>query len=563
MLHLHPTVTILVLATLLLSACQPIVAPEPQAAAPAFHTEIFATGAPLHGTNGIYFGPDGNLYIGCIGAQQIVVIDPESGEVIKRLGAEVGVTSPDDLVFGPDGSLYWTNLMTGEVVRLAPDGTVTKQQIALGVNPITFSDDGRLFVALDFMGDALYELDPELVAPPRLLAEKLGFLNAFDFGPDGYLYGPIYTQGKFVRIDVDADPVTIETVADGFATPVAAKFNPEGELYVLDQARGEVVHIDMETGEKTVIAKLPVGLDNLAFTPDGRLFVSHNDQGYIFEVNADGTARTVIQGGMAASSGVAVLMQDGVETIWVASIFSLNDFDAQSGQPGGFVEHNAMTVAADGENLVLSSWFANVVEIWNPATGEAIATYHDFAVPINAMRFQGDLIVAELGTASVVRVNGADPTQRTPLITNMAVPAGLAATADDLWVGDFATGQVLQLVAEGKPLAEPRTVATGLAAPEGLAATADGRLLVVESGAQRLSAIDLATGQVTPIAEGLALGAPGWPTMPPTGTFSGVALDAAGTIYVTGDIDNVLYRIVPPTSITASRTHHFRYIRAE
>jgi sugar lactone lactonase YvrE len=104
---------------------------------------------------------------------------------------------------------------------------------------------------------------------------------------------------------------------------------------------------------------------------------------------------------------------------------------------------------------------------------------------------------------------------------------------------------VLQLVAGGKVLPEPELIATGLVTPEGLAITDDGQLLVVESSVHRLSAIDLETGEVTPVAEDLALGAPGWPGLPPTATFNGVALDAAGVIYVAGDIDNVLYRIAP------------------
>lgn len=534
----------LLLVALLIRACQPTAARKPEAA-PLLQTEVLAKGAPFHTANGLFFGPDSNLYIASTGGQEIIVMNPETGAILKRLGQEVGVTSPDDLTFGPDGSLYWTNLLTGEVRRLAPDGAMSRQQVALGVNPITFSADGRLFVALDFFGDAFYELDPALIEPPRLLAEKLGFLNAFDFGPDGYLYGPLYSQGKFVRIDVNADPVVIKTIADGFEAPVAAKFDAEGRLYVLDQATGEVLHLNVKTGERRVIATLPPGIDNLAFDAHDRLYVSHATQAYIFEVMADGTVRTVSPGGMTGPGGIALIPQHGVETLYVANMMALNPFDPQTGQPGPFVERNAFTVSPDGANLLLTSWFANVVEIWNPATGAAVATYHDFAVPINAVRFQGDLIVAELGTASVVRVNRADPTQRVTLASKLGVPAGLAATADDLWVSDFATGQVLQLVAAGETLRKPVTVATDLVTPEGLAVAADGRLLVVESSAHRLSAIDLATGQVTPLAEELALGAPGLPGMPPTWTFNGVAVDSTGTIYVTGDIDNVLYRLAP------------------
>jgi hypothetical protein len=44
--------------------------------------------------------------------------------------------------------------------------------------------------------------------------------------------------------------------------------------------------------------------------------------------------------------------------------------------------------------------------------------------------------------------------------------------------------------------------------PEGLAWDQNGGLLVVETGASRLSRINLSTGEVTYIAEGLKLGQP-------------------------------------------------------
>ena len=112
-----------------------------------------------------------------------------------------------------------------------------------------------------------------------------------------------------------------------------------------------------------------------------------------------------------------------------------------------------------------------------------------------------------------------------------------------MWASDWASGQVLQIIADGKPLAKPVPVATGLSFPEGLAVAADGNLLVVETGEGRLSSIDLKTGAVRTVAQDLELGAPGPEGMPPTWTFNGVAVDSGGTIYVTGDKTNVLYRL--------------------
>lgn len=125
-------------------------------------------------------------------------------------------------------------------------------------------------------------------------------------------------------------------------------------------------------------------------------------------------------------------------------------------------------------------------------------------------------------------------------MTSLPVPTGLATDGEDLWVADWALGIVLQIADDGEYLEEPIPVATGLAGPEGLAVSPDGGLLVVESFLHRVSHVDLGTGAVTPLVEGLALGAPGPPTMPPIWTFDGIAVGPSGAVYVSA---HGLYRI--------------------
>lgn len=129
---------------------------------------------------------------------------------------------------------------------------------------------------------------------------------------------------------------------------------------------------------------------------------------------------------------------------------------------------------------------------------------------------------------------------------NVFVPAGLAASGDTLWVADLATGIVWQVGFDGKSPLPPVPVAFDLMMPEGLALDLDGSLLVVEAGAGRLSRIDLTTGVVSVLADGLELGALAIPGgTPPTFQFIGVTVGPSGAIYFTGDVTNVLYRIWP------------------
>jgi sugar lactone lactonase YvrE len=513
--------------------------------------ETFVEGAAIHGANGIIFDSQDRLHIASVVGREIVIMDPESGAIIDRIGPERGVEGPDDLIFDADGTLYWTSLLTGEVGRLSPDGEKRGQSVSPGVNPITISDDGRLFVALDFLGDALYELDPALEEPPRLVAESLGWMNGMDWGPDGFLYGPIWTEGLVARVNVETG--VIYTVVEGFSVPAAVKFDSRGRLHVLDTERGEIVRVDRATGSKEVLSTAVVGGDNLAFDSSDRLFVSSWLDGSIVEVLSDGSTRTVSTGGVMAPGGIAVLPSGSGESVYVADVLSLKEIDGTTGEITGVASSTVgvsdiaspFTVAADGDNLILSSWFGSMVQVWNPRSSEVLEVHQIAAIPLNAIRFEGDLVVAELQTASVVRITGPNETDRVTLAAGLGVPAGLAALDGNLWVADQGAGTILHLVADGEVLSDPHVVATNLQGPEGLAVAAEGVLYVVEAGAGRLSRVDVATGEVSRVADSLALGAPGTPGTPPTWVFNGVAIGLSGAIYVTGDIENIVYRVKP------------------
>jgi hypothetical protein len=65
--------------------------------------------------------------------------------------------------------------------------------------------------------------------------------------------------------------------------------------------------------------------------------------------------------------------------------------------------------------------------------------------------------------------------------------------------------------------------------------------VVVETGTAQLVQIDPVSGAITTLVNNLAVGYP--LGSPPPGLVTGVAVSDSGVIYVTGDIENVLYKI--------------------
>ena len=531
----------------LLAGCA---AQDPPETAP-WTVTVLAQGSPLHATNGMYFGPDGRLYVVSASSATVAAVDKESGEVLERWGPELGVRGPDDITFGADGSAYWTEFSFGDVARRTPDGTISViASPGRGVNPITFSDDGRLFVSRCALGHELFEIDPEGGGEPRLITDQLGpgcGLNGMDWGPDGRLYGPRPAGREAVRVDVDRG--RFETVAADFRAPVALKFDSQHRLHVLDSGTGEVFRVDIETGDKELVGQTAPSADNLAFDADDRLFVSSYAHSFILEVLGPEENRTVMAGGPSFPGGLAWLPgSGGAGRLFLADRRALRELDPRTGEELHNVVGNntdvgeAMSAYPYGGQLLLGG--ATTVSIWDPVGDRLVQRFEGFEETSDVLALGDDIIVSEYETGSVLRFNPAAPDDRAVLASGLDKPAGLAAHGDDLFVADR-SGSLLQVLNDGERLDPPRVVADGLAGPEGIAAGEDGALYVVEQEAGRVTQVDPETGAATPIAEGLRLDSLEQKSIGVT-TAVGFLSDVTvgdGSLYVSSYAENRVYRI--------------------
>ena len=530
-----------------------------------YKTSLFVKSPAIPGgSNGFNFDDKDQMHLTSLFGRAIHIIDTDTGEIKKTFTVDDGIGGPDDIVLDADNNMYWTSFFSGEVGKTTPSGKTTTQFISLFVNPIAFANDGRLFVGIDFFGSGLYEIDPNQVEAPKLIDSDVK-LNGMEFGPDGLLYASAPNFAKVVRIDVDQDIVTdlYDSTYKDLGITGSVKFNSKGEFHSFRSTDGMIYRMDLQTDplEIETIGYFSRGMiDNLEFDSKDRLFISNSHDGSVVQMLADGTTRDVVPPGFVTPGGIAIRTRsDGGVSVFLADLFTLVEFDAETGEelstahedlmPGGFL--GPATISLDGRNFITTSSVFPGVQIWDHDNREPVMDYQGFVSAVNAIRFQDKLVVAEMGadlqTPRLILMDDSGENRQTIADANqgLVTPAGLLAKEGNLWVSDWSTGKLLQIASDGIPLTTPITVATGLDKPEGLAIDSAGRILIVESGKGQVSRLDLVTGHIDVLATKLGLGREGFPGMLPTFMFNGIAVDDKDVIYVTGEIENAIYRIEP------------------
>ncbi|AFM19055.1 gluconolactonase [Mycolicibacterium chubuense NBB4] len=511
------------------------VAPSPTAA-DGWRLERVTAPSRLFGANGLRTGPDGRIYVAQVTGSQISALDLATGmvEAVSPKGGDI--VAPDDVAFGDDGTLYATEVMDGRVSAREPTGRTRVLRDDLPcANGITVHQ-GRLFVGECRDGGRLMEL-PLDGGEPRILLDNLPSPNAMEVGPDGMLYFPLMTANEIWRIDPSGGEA--QRVAGDLGVPDAVKFDADGFLVSTQVASGQVLRIDPRTGDKTVLAQLNPGLDNLTFVGE-RLFAS-NFTGEITEILSGGRTSTVLPGGLNWPLDLTVAdgrlyVADGTY-FYAAGTGGALETVGMLFSPGypGFLR--GVTAVGAGEFVVTTS--GGQVARYRPESGETdyLATDFDqlYGVAVDAA---GAIVFAELGTGRVHRLHNGDVET---LVSGLREPIGVAFDPDGApLVSESGAGRVVRIGARGAD-----TVVDGLQRPQGILVR-DGRLYIVDAAAKELVEVDLNTRGRTTIASGLPVGPPpgvepkplkGMPPFSgPQGPFAGITAHD-GTLYVSADGD--------------------------
>ncbi len=271
-----------------------------------------ATEASLHYPNRIAFGPDGRLYIADSDNDRIRRVDGDgiintvagngnwgfSGD--GDLATEASLSSPIGIAFGPDGSLYIADSWNHRIRRVDVDGIINT---VAGYGEWGFNAGG-------FSGDGGLATEANLYYP-----------NDIAFGPDGGLYMTDAYNDRIRRVDVDG---IINTVAGngewgfngdgGLATetrlhnPNDIAFGPDGRLYITDAYNDRIRRVDVDGIINTVAGNgdlnfsgdgglaTEAGLyspNGITFGPDGSLYIADSDN-RIRRVDVDGIINTVV-----------------------------------------------------------------------------------------------------------------------------------------------------------------------------------------------------------------------------------------------------------------------------
>ncbi|MFZ2177975.1 MAG: SMP-30/gluconolactonase/LRE family protein [Rhodococcus sp. (in: high G+C Gram-positive bacteria)] len=254
----------------------------------------------------------------------------------------------------------------------------------------------------------------------------------------------------------------------------------DGRIYVAQVAGSQISAFDPETGDLETISAMGsdiVAPDDLAFDPNGDLYITEYYDGRVSVRGTDGSTR-LLRDDLPGANGIT--FHQGRLFVNECRIGGrLMELDLDGGAPRVLVDNlpmpNAMEVGPDGK---LYYPVLGTNDIWriDPNGGEPERVVGDLSTP-DAVKFDADgyIVSTQCGSGEVLRINPRNG-ERTVLAALNPGLDNLTFVGDRLFVSSF-TGQITEILGGG----QTRTaLADGLTWPLDLTVGTDGTVYIAD-----------------------------------------------------------------------------------
>ncbi|WP_405506562.1 hypothetical protein [Streptomyces purpurascens] len=407
----------------------------------------------------------------------------------ERLNPPNPLWGSNGVAFGPDGRLYVAQFLAGKISAVDPatgdvEVVVPMDGPVESPDDLAFGADGSMYIA-DLVPGRVWRRSPE--GEYTLVSAEVRVPNGITCVGDRLFVNEMKMNGRLLELFPEGgDPVVL---TDGLAFGNAMQLGPDGCLYYPHMISRQVWRIPPDGGVPEVVAEDVHDPVAVRFDLGGVLHVlSRGPEGIVTRVDLHG-------------SGSRSLVTSGVTGLDNAAFDAENRMFVSSFASGGITE-----LRPDGRT--------------RPVVPRGLDGPYGVTIDLGGTVYAADHY-------RVARPEQPDEGGSGDVTTEILQPFFHGITAD----GDLlhTTSQFGTVQTYDPAAGTTRLRANGLNQPLGIATRADGALVVAETGAGRVVAID-GTDTVTVLAEGLDHPVD-------------VALDAGQRCYVSDDRRGAILRI--------------------
>jgi sugar lactone lactonase YvrE len=200
------------------------------------------------------------------------------------------------------GGLRWLDMLAGDVLSLAADGSVDRRHVARVVACVRPRSEGGAVLGID-RGFALEEPNGNVTPMEDLWTGEQMRMNEGACDPDGRFYcgSMAYDKrpgaGALYRLDPDR---SVQVVLEGVTVSNGLDWSPDGSLAYYndtDTHRTDVFDYDIESGlsQRRPFAEIPGRPDGLTVDAEGGVWVALSDGGQVRRYTAEGALDAVIE----------------------------------------------------------------------------------------------------------------------------------------------------------------------------------------------------------------------------------------------------------------------------